>query len=185
MRVSSVSAGRRVASASALLAIVALAGCGGSGGGGDETFKDPAVPVTFSYPSSFQTDTDPSFSGSAGGSAAFTRALALDDDNAIVVETFDLTVAITPSNVQKVKPELDNVVDQLAESPASAKPAEFGGLPGFEYTIDLTNPTDGQSRLVFLFDGKTEIELNCQSTPEKRADLTEACDQMLSTLQKT
>jgi len=184
MRVLAGHAGRRVTSASAVLAIVALTGCGSSGDDDVETFRDPAVPVTFQYPSTYQTSTDPTVGSSAGANAAFRRALVLDNDNLILVETFSLRIAITQSNLEQAKPELDAVVDQIAPGPVSGKRVEFGGLPGFEYKIDLTKPSSGQSRLVFLFDGKTEVELNCQSTPEKRSDVDEACDQVLSTLQK-
>ena len=175
---------RRVASAGAVLAVALLAGCGGSDGNGTKTFEAAEVPVTFQYPASWETSTDPSIASQAGGNAALVRAVALDDHNVIVVETFDLNIAITKSNVNRAKPELDDVVAQLTDKPETGKRVKFAGLPGFEYTVEVTDPVDAQSRAVFLFDGKTEIELNCQSTSDKRSEVNEACDQALSTLRK-
>ena len=41
---------------------------------------------------------------------------------------------------------------------------------------------DGQSRLVFLFDGELEYQINCQSTPDGRDEVESACDEALETL---
>jgi hypothetical protein len=174
---------RAIVVAVAALGIALLAGCGDSGDDA-ATFQDPAVPVTFEYPSSLQSTDDPTIAAMAGGGAAFTRALALDDDNVIAVQTYDLNVSITEDNLDQAKAELDPIVGQIADGPASGEQVEFAGLPGFDYQIDISPPTDGQSRLVFLFSGTTEVEINCQSTPEKRAEISEICDQVLSTLKQ-
>ena len=41
---------------------------------------------------------------------------------------------------------------------------------------------DGESRFTVLFDGDQEYLINCQSTPEHRDEVDEACDEALATL---
>lgn len=50
--------------------------------------------------------------------------------------------------------------------------------------MTLDEPPQGESRLVYLFDQAVEYQLNCQSTPEKRAELNAACGQVLATLRR-
>ena len=64
----------------------------------------------------------------------------------------------------------------------TAKRIDAAGLPGYEYTVPLQKPKDGESRLIFLFKDKKEYEINCQSTPKLRERITEACDQAIKTL---
>lgn len=80
-------------------------------------------------------------------------------------------------------PEIDRLVDQFGGTPGSGRLLELGGFPGIRYDeVEVEEPPDGESRLVFLFDGATEYLINCQSTPEERASVEEACDRALSTL---
>jgi hypothetical protein len=56
---------------------------------------------------------------------------------------------------------------------------DFGGLPGYAYRVRLGSPSGGVGR---FFDEQVEYFFNCQSTPETRVELDDACDQALRTL---
>ena len=167
-----------------LLALTtALAACGGDDEGGAKTFEDSAYDITFEYPEELTLRNDPTVSSSAGGEAKERKALALDEDNLILVEKYGpLRVDVNEDNLEQVKGELDGVVGQATGETVSGKKTEAGGLPGYEYTVKLDKPAGGESRLVFLFKDKFEYELNCQYTDKGREKIREACDQALETL---
>ena len=166
-----------------LLLVVGVPACG-SDDEGAKTFDDSAFGITFEYPGDFEVKDDVSVSGSSGSSADERTALALDNENLLVVEKYGINIAVTDDNLDQIKRELDGVVQQATGKPASGKKTEVGGLPAYEYRTSLSKPGDGESRLIFMFDGKTEYELNCQSTPDKRDQINEACDQAVETLKK-
>jgi hypothetical protein len=83
-----------------------------------------------------------------------------------------------------VKSEVDKVIGELARKQVSGREVEYGGLPGYEYVIDLTKPASGQSRMVVLFDDRVEYLMNCQSTPPVRDVIEDACGRALDTLAK-
>ena len=149
-----------------------------------KTFDERGFDITFDYPGDFKVRDDVSVSGTSGGSAQERTALALDDENLLVVEKYELNIAVTEDNLDQIKRELDGVVEQATGKEAEGRKTEVGGLPGYEYTVGLSKPEKGESRLVFLFRDKVEYELNCQSTPEKREQIQEACDQALETLKE-
>lgn len=149
---------------------------------GSRTFAEKGFEVTFRYPASFQLAKSVTLDKKTGASAAARRALALDAVNAIIVTRFNLRVAITRANVKHYRHEVDGVFGKLAGKPVRGRLVVFGGLPGYEYRIGLTNPAQGRSRLDVLFLRKSEYLLNCQSTPKRRADIERGCAQMLATL---
>jgi hypothetical protein len=164
-----------------LIALVAeTAACGG--GGGDKNFDANGIGITFKYPPDFKQIKDVSFGQSAGASAVARAGISLDAVNAITVSRYELKVPITKDNLAKFKGEVDNVISQLAGKRVSGHEVGYGGLPGYEYTISLTRPANGLSRLEVLFDQATEYLLNCQSTPPKRSTIEDACRQALDTL---
>jgi hypothetical protein len=77
------------------------------------------------------------------------------------------------------------VIKSLAGKPVRGRRVDYGGLPGFAYTVPLDSPSGGVSRLFVLFDQRVEYFFNCQSTPETRVELDGACNQALKTLQRT
>lgn len=156
------------------------AGCGGSGG--DRSFDERGFGITFTYPSAFEKTAKVSFSRSAGGAAVARAAVALDRDNAIIVTRYSLRRSVTKDTLARYRREVDGVVGQLAGKPVSGRRVEYGGLPGYEYTIGVSTPANGTSRLVLLFGGKTEYLINCQSTPSRRAAVERACTQALGSL---
>jgi hypothetical protein len=164
--------------------VLGTAACGGSGGGGDQTFDADGIGVTFTYPSGFKPITNISFGQSAGADAAARAGVSVDSVNAIIVSRYDLKVAIDKDNLAKFKHEVDDVIGKLAGKPVSGREVEYGGFPGYEYTISLAKPANGQSRLVVLFDQTTEYLVNCQSTPDKRDKVEGACRKALDTLER-
>jgi hypothetical protein len=76
------------------------------------------------------------------------------------------------------------VLGELAGMPLEGKRIDVGGPLTFRYEIDrLETPEDGRSTIVVTFDGDTEYFLNCQSVPDGREELDEACEQAIETLQ--
>jgi hypothetical protein len=169
-----------------LLGVIALAvetaGCGGSGD--DKSFDANGIGITFKYRSDFKPIKDVSFGRSAGANAAARAGISLDVVNAITVSRYDLKVPITKDNLAEFRGEVDGVISQLAGKRVSGREVEYGGFPGYEYTISLTRPAKGLSRLEVLFDGSTEYLFNCQSSPPKRSKVEDACRRALVTLRR-
>ncbi len=165
--------------ATALLAATMLAGCGGSG---TETFEQEGYPFTFDYPSDFELSTDVSFDTELGGTADDTVAVGLDDSNGIVLQRYTLNLDVTETNIDDAKAEFDSIIGDVDPS-ASAEVGDVAGFPSLTYAaLDVPQPEDGQSRITAFFDGNQEYLINCQSTPEERDAITEACDMALDTL---
>jgi len=163
-----------------LAAALAVAGCGG--GGGDKTFDNKNIGITFKYSPSFHPITNINFGQSAGAKAAAQSGVAIDKVNALIISRYDLNVNIDKDNLSKFKSEVDNVISQLAGRRVSGQEVEYGGLPGYEYVINVKDPPQGQSRMAVLFDQATEYLINCQSTPTDRDKIEEGCRKALDTL---
>jgi hypothetical protein len=172
---------RTLSLAGLVLGAALLAGCGG---GGDETFDVDGIGITFEYSPKFRPIEDIRFGQTAGAKAAAEAGVSLDKANAIIVSRYDLNVAIDKDNLPTFKREVDNVISRLAGRPVSGREVEYGGLPGYEYVIDVENPPQGQSRIAVLFDQATEYLLNCQSTPSDRDAIEAGCRKALDTLEK-
>jgi hypothetical protein len=162
------------------LAVLAVSGCGG---GGEKTFDNAGIGVTFKYSSSFHPIEHISFGQKAGADAKARAGVALDKVNAIIVSRYDLKVTITKDTIGKYKGEIDKVISDLAGRQVSGRQVEYGALPGYEYVISLKTPPSGQSRMAVLFDQATEYLINCQSTPADRDKIEEGCRKALDTLQ--
>ena len=167
----------------AALALAAASACGG-GDDGPKTFSDDAFGITFEYPGDFERANEITVSAQAGGSAKAREGVGLDEHNLLILTRFDLRIAVTEANLERVKEELDDVVSQAADRRVSGTRTEAGGLPGYEYAFPISEPVEGETRFVALFDGRTEYTLNCQSTDAKRAEIEAACDMALATLEK-
>jgi hypothetical protein len=162
----------------ALAAVALLAACGGSSG--PQTFHQDGFDITFRIPDGFKKASDVTVAQQAGQASAQGGVL-LDSHNGVFLLAYDLRKTIDASNVSDAKPELDQALSGLTGKAQSGKPVEFGGLPGYEYEIDVSTPTNGHSRLVFLFHGKHEDEINCQWT-DKQDEVAKGCDTVLRTL---
>ncbi len=167
-----------------------LASCRGGGGGGDsasgeKTFTHEAFAISFKYPGYLKESKVSETAQSAGGEPVAQTALAVDEANAIFLAKYEVNAEVTRENIGTFVPQVDQVVQQLTGNPISGTTVEVGGLPGVRYDdVALAKPPQGQSRLVFLFDGSVEYLVNCQSTPEERGEITRACDRVLTTMSK-
>jgi hypothetical protein len=152
---------------------------------GDGKFDENEFAITFEYPRDLEETDDVSLTSQLGSGAEETRALALDENNALIVQKYRLNIDANAGNLDStIKPELDNLLGQVSPGATSVR-KEYGGLPALEYdSIKLTNPANGTSRLIFLFDGRDEYEINCQWTPDEREKIQDACDKALDTLEK-
>jgi hypothetical protein len=166
----------------ALALLLGGSACGS--GSSDKSFDADGFGITFKYGSPFHPTRDIAFAQSAGAKPAARAGVAIDRVNAIIVSRYDLRVKITKETLAKYKREVNAVIAQLAGKTVSGHEVEYGGLPGYDYTISLQNPPNGQSRLVVLFDQATEYLFNCQSTPIKRDRVETACRKALDTLEK-
>jgi hypothetical protein len=168
----------------AALALVACALTLGAGCGSDEpkTFDENGFAITFEYPGNFERTTDVNTERGVGEAEA-SVALAMSEDNAIFVQRYGLDRTVTPDDAQAVKTELDRVLSRLAGTEVSGRRIDIGGRVAFRYEIErLQEPEDGRSTIVAVFDGDKEYFINCQSVPDGREELDEACERAIETL---
>ena len=161
------------------LAAVALAACGNES---DGVFDVEGFPFTFEYPDDFEETDELDFVEELGASAEQSAAVGIDEEDGLFVQRFTLKIAIDESNLNLAKREIDRLLGEVAPD-ASAQPTEVAGLPALTADeVSVPSVEDGESRLTFFFDGDQEYLLNCQSTPDQRATVEEACDLALETL---
>lgn len=174
---------RAVLSLAIVLAGVGLAACGE-----DEPnrFEEEGFAISFEYPDGFEETEDVTLSEQRGSEAEESRALGLDEDNGIVVQRYRLQRSIDETSLDAAKAEFDQLVAGLAADAPEGETTEVGGLPALRYSgVPVSDPPDAVSRLIVLFDGSTEYLINCQSTPEKRDEIDEACDMAVDTLERS
>ena len=168
----------------AALALVACALALGAGCGSDDpkTFDEDGFAITFEYPGNFERTTEVNIDRQEG-QAEESVALAMSEDNAIFVQRYGLDRVVTPELADAVKAELDGVLTRLAGTEVSGRRIDVGGPVAFRYEIErLQDPEDGRSTIVAVFDGDKEYFINCQSVPDGREELDEACEQAIDTL---
>ncbi|HEX2024693.1 MAG TPA: hypothetical protein VHF00_08295, partial [Acidimicrobiales bacterium] len=181
----------------ALFAVLAACGGGGGGGGGgdgsgdgggasaDRTFSHDDFSISFKYPGYLKRGRVTEVAESAGGEPVAQTALAIDEANAIFLAKYEVNAEVDEDNIAAFAPRVDELVQQLTGEPVSGQTTRVGGFPAIRYDdVDLTTPPQGQSRLVFLFDGAVEYLVNCQSTPEERDAITRGCDRVLTTMSR-
>jgi hypothetical protein len=151
------------------------------------TFRSDDFPFTFQYPDEFVPREVTGVQQSAGNPGTAAReAIALDEDNGIILSRYALQVAVSDENVAAVHQELDGVVGQLVGTQVTGRRTTIDRFIAFEY-LDLAvePPPAGSSDIIFLFDGLTQYQMNCQSTPQRRAQVDDACRLAIDTLQPT
>jgi hypothetical protein len=171
---------RRVLAALLASAALVAAACGSDE---PKTFDEDGFGITFEYPGGFERTTDID-AGRTRGDAEKSVALAMSEDNAIFVQRYRLGREVGPGDAKLVKAELDKVLGQLARTQVSGKRIDVGGPLAFRYEIDkLQDPENGRSTIVAVFEGDTEYFINCQSVPDGREELEDACKQAIDTLE--
>ncbi len=174
--------------AAALLAFLAACGGGdreGDGASADRTFSDDNFAISFKYPEYLKRGRVTEVAESAGGEPVAQTALAIDEANAIFLAKYEVNAEVTDENIATFAPQVDQLVQQLTGRPVSGQTTRVGGFPAIRYDdVALNTPPQGQSRLVFLFDGAVEYLVNCQSTPEERDAINRGCDRVLTTMSR-
>ncbi|WP_028923767.1 hypothetical protein [Pseudonocardia acaciae] len=172
----------------ALVAAAALSGCTvrfSTSGAGTQRFHHPDYQITFDYPNTLRETDDVRFDVTAGGRSTRDKAVALylDNDNMIVVERATLRGSITKDNLAEAQREVEELVPQLGTLSEPGKQVERAGLPGLEYRLTLRSGKP--SHILFLFDGTVYYRVVCESTDQRRQQITEACDMVHRTLAHT
>ena len=147
-------------------------------------FKRQGFAISFRYPAYLYDSPELDFGGTAGAADTARAGIGINKANVILVNRYDLLRPVTKANVAEIRAEVDGVIKDLARRTVPGHSVEYGGLPGYAYTVPLDAPSGGVSRLFVLFDRQVEYFFNCQSTPETRAELDGACDQALKTLHR-
>ena len=172
-----------------VLAAALLAGCG-SDGSDDATarFDEAGFDITFEYPEDMNEADNVTIASGAGSSAKATAGVGFGKKNTkdvIIVQRYDLNLAIDEDNLDTAKAELDPLVAQISPGARSGVIGKVRGFPSIEYRGLRVREIDGaRTRLVALFDGDVEYLINCQSTPKRRADIDEACARVLETVER-
>jgi len=179
---------------------LALSGCGtstrpggatpaansaGSSGAAGNVFADPRFPFTFSYPKgwgsgNFTYDA----SRTAGAQPAASAAIGIDADNSVLLTRYNLSPAVASLALADQLPELNSVISRFAGRPSVGQITEVGGHPAVRYEAFVLgdDPAKRNSRVIYLYEGAAQYELNCQFTRDQRETMNLGCDQMVSTL---
>lgn len=173
----------RVGLGLAIVLTLIVTGCGG----GEKTFSTPTYPFSFNYPSDWKLTRNAAFNYGSGAGEKSVSVSLKDPHDQVTITRYELKKTL-PEGVNGNRRELDGVVAKLtAEAKGTASEGEVvehAGVPGYQYYVEYDAP-DGtalRNQLVFLFKGKNEFQINCQSTEKNRKELEKGCNLILDTL---
>ena len=163
---------------------VGIAGCGGDDEDSEHaTFERDTFPFTFEYPEDFELIDDVNASQVLGGGADESVAIAIDGANLLAIQRYTLNTEVDQANLGLAKQEFDGMIQQVDADAAPAEKGELAGFPSLTYdAVTMTTPENGESRVIVLFEGDQEYIINCQSTPDGRDEVEQACDLAVETL---
>lgn len=194
------------ATITALLACLALTACGGEGNGdganrgpsseaeteteagaeSDKTFEGDGY--SFSYPANWE-ERDPGM-GFRFGTPTSETYIGLNNTDLLGVLRAESPVPITDANVDDYTLEfaaaaLDLFAGNGGEMLQGPVRVTAGGLPGLRFEGWLNNVDDVrvESRVIWLFEKKTQYFMNCQYTPEHAKEMKQGCDQVEESFQ--
>jgi hypothetical protein len=129
---------------------------------------------------------------------AFATAVGINGANYVVVATYRISAdvqadgsAIGSGGGRLTADRFDQSVDRAAERIAAAQkltpkgpatPGKAGDLIARIY--DYTRPGGSSARYAFAFRGHTEYSIACFSDPAHATPIAEACEQVMTTLQR-
>ena len=105
----------------------------------------------------------------------------------VTLAAYHISVAITPRNIGRFKRNIAATVAQIAaqtHGQVESGPirVNLARLPGYRFrlTVQLTDGTTIQTRIVFVFRKKTEYFLNCEypQNDPSAAEIESGCDQV-------
>ena len=182
------------------ISVLAVAGCGSSNHGiknvtvsttsagqGVKVFSAAGMALHFKFPGSFRVIKLARMKREAGKNQHSTQA-------AVGVGAYDLLVLarfgdaepmpVTAKTISRRKGNIDHLLSSVFARPMDGTVTAVGGMPALSYprvpTVGL--PVAATTRVITLFVGHDEYELECQATASKLAVIEAACNQMLSTL---
>jgi hypothetical protein len=190
----------RLLAAAAVLAGLAAVGAyfllsGGSSKPSGGTFQPVGAPVNFSYPADLVKRQPP-----RGGllKPTFSTAVGVDGANYVVVATYKISAdvqsdgsAIGTGGSRLTADRFDDSVDRAADRIAAAQklkangpaqPGKAGDLIARVYSY--TRPGGSSARYAFAFRGHTEYSIACFWDPAHAKQLSAACDQVMTSLQR-
>ena len=169
-----------------MLTLIVLAGCGSSDDGdGTARFEEDGFGITFDYPEEMKKADNVTIASGAGSSAKATAGVGYGKRDVIIVQRYDLNLAIDDQNLDKAKAELDSLVGQISPGAPAGETGKTSGFPSIDYQgLEVRQISGAETRLVALFAGDVEYLINCQSTPKRRADIDKACEKVLETVEK-
>jgi hypothetical protein len=169
---------------------------GGSSKPPEGRFQGAGAPVGFTYPSELVARRPP-----RGGllKPTFSTAVGVNGANYVVVATYKISAdvqsdgsAIGTGGSRLTADRFDESVDRAAERIASAQklkakgsiqPGKAGDLVARIYTY--TRPDGSSARYAFAFRGHTEYSIACFWDPAHATQLSAACAQVMTSLQRT
>jgi hypothetical protein len=153
---------------------------------GAQQFSASGMAIHFKYPTSLQAVTLSSLRRSAGGvqNGSFAAVGIGPYDLLIVARYPGLSPRVTASNVARVRPQFDALVSQTVGRKITGTTGSANGLPAICWPrVPLSGlPATASVRIVDVFTGDDEYELQCQATPPKLTAIESACREMLATL---
>jgi hypothetical protein len=192
--------GKKLAAAAALAAILILTACSGSsseptsaststGASTSTTFDDHGV--VFSYPSSW--DPIPTEAKNVqAGTASWETGVGVSPVDLVMVAEYPIKVSIDSKNIDKAAASITSTISDLFRQgggtmESGPTSSTMGGFPslGFTGTIGTADGTQVSSRVTLAFNGTTEYFVNCQYTDAYQAEISDGCDQIVSTFQTT
>jgi hypothetical protein len=190
----------RLLAAAAVVAGIAAVGAyfllsGGSDKPSGGEFQAAGAPVNFSYPGDLVKRQPP-----RGGllKPTFSTAVGVDAANYVVVATYKISAdvqsdgsAIGTGGSRLTADRFDDSVDRAADRIAAAQklkangpaqPGKAGDLIARVYSY--TRPGGSSARYAFAFRGHTEYSIACFWDPTHAEQLSAACDQVMTSLQR-
>jgi hypothetical protein len=165
-----------------LVAMVALvaSGCGATG---DQHFSEDH-PLSFDYPGEWTLTRG----GEGGDGAKDVVTVALDQPfDQVTLSRFTMKKTL-PKGKNGFRAEVDRIVARLTQEAggkhSKARVVRYGGMPGYQYTLDYpAGKLQLRNLVTLLFSGRDEFQILCQSTAENREELTEGCQTVLDSLE--
>lgn len=107
-------------------------------------------------------------------------------DDGLLVGVYELDFSITERNIDQFAEETAENVKEAFQGRISEGPtlATVAGRPAFclELSFENAGGQPLQSRMVFVFDGRTEYFLNFQFTRQRADEVRRGCERVVNTL---
>jgi len=183
-----------------LCALVALTACGSSsrsstihalttsrstGAGHSRVFSVPGMALHFNYPPAFSLRLAQSHRLAGNTTQASEAAVGIGRYDLLIVSRFPhRPIRVTVANLARLRPQFDAAITEALGHRVRSQVVTLAGLPALSYPPAPVSglPVKASSRIINVFVGDDQYELNCQYTPAHAATIGAACDEMLVTL---